>query len=72
VPVAGGNTLMPASLTLMVGGTRTLQALSSTGQTTTGLTWTSSNPAMVSLSADDPPLLTALAAGHVTLTAASR
>jgi len=34
-----------------------------------GLTWTSSNPAVVSLSTDDPPVLTAVAAGHVTITA---
>ena len=37
VPVPGGNSLMPASLTLMVGDMRTLQALSATGQTATGL-----------------------------------
>src|SRR5262249_51625536 len=35
----------------------------------TGLTWTSSNPAIVSLSTDDPPVLTAVATGHVTITA---
>ncbi len=34
-----------------------------------GLTWTSSDPAVVGLSSDDPPVLTALAAGHVTITA---
>jgi hypothetical protein len=69
VPVPGGNTLMPAMLTLAVGDTRTLQALSATGQAATGLTWTSSIPTVVSLSTDDPPVLTALAAGHVTITA---
>jgi hypothetical protein len=35
----------------------------------TGLPWTSSNPAVVSLSSDHPPLLSALATGHVTITA---
>jgi hypothetical protein len=35
----------------------------------TGLTWTSSDPTIVSLSTDDPPILTAVAAGHVTITA---
>lgn len=69
VPVAGGNTLVPNLLNLVVGDTRTLQALSATGQTQTGLTWTSSDPTTVSLSTEDPPLLTALAAGHVTITA---
>ena len=39
------------------------------GQPVTGLTWTSSDPNVVSLSSDDPPVLTALAAGHVTITA---
>jgi uncharacterized protein YjdB len=34
----------------------------------TGLTWASSDPTIVNLSPDDPPLLTALAAGHVTIT----
>ena len=36
------------------------------GQTVTGPAWTSSDPTIVSLSADDPPLLTALAAGPAT------
>ena len=33
------------------------------------MTWTSGNPNVVSLSTDDPPILTALAAGHVTIVA---
>ena len=31
--------------------------------------WTSSDPAVIELSADDPPVLTALAAGNATVTA---
>ena len=54
---------------MVVGDTHTIQALSSTGQPVTGLTWASSDPTIVSLSTDDPPLVTALAAGHVTITA---
>jgi len=46
-----------------------VQALNATGQAVTGLTWTSSDPTVVSLSTDDPPVLTAVAAGHVTITA---
>ena len=69
VPVSGGNTLVPNFVTMIVGETRTLQALTAAGQPATGLTWTSSDPTVVSLSSDDPPLLTALAAGHVTVTA---
>ena len=72
VPVSGGgNTLMPSLLNMSVGDTRTLQALGANGQTVTGLTWATSDPTIVSLSPDDPPLLTALAAGHVTITAGS-
>jgi hypothetical protein len=69
VPVAGGNTLMPATVTLMVGDTRTLQALSAAGQQATGLTWTSSDPAVVSLSSQNPPVLPTVAAGSATITA---
>ena len=71
VPVSGGNsvTLSPNLLTMLVGDTHTIQALNSSGQPVTGLTWASSDPTVVSLSTDDPPLLTALAVGHVTITA---
>jgi hypothetical protein len=69
VPGGNGLTLSPNLLNMVVGDTHTIQALSSAGQSVTGLTWTSSDPTVVSLSTDDPPLLTALAAGHVTITA---
>ena len=69
--VPGGNTmtLQPSLLNMSVGDTATIQALGPNGQSVTGLTWTSSDANVVSLSTDDPPLLTALAAGHVTVTA---
>jgi len=71
VPSSGGNgvTLVPNMLNLVVGQTQTIQALNASNQPVTGLTWTSSNPKVVSLSTDDPPILTALTAGHVTITA---
>jgi hypothetical protein len=69
VPVPGGNSLVPNAVTMMVGDTRKLQALSAAGQPATGLTWTPRDSTVVSLSSDDPPLLTALAPGHVTITA---
>jgi hypothetical protein len=71
VPTSGGAsmTLAPAMLNMVVGDTRTLQALSSTGQSMTGLAWTSSDKTVVSLSTDDPPVLTAVSAGHATITA---
>jgi hypothetical protein len=71
VPVAGGNTVTPAVLNLVVGETHTIQAVGTNGQPVTGLAWTSSDPTVVSLSTDDPPVLTAVAAGHATITAGS-
>lgn len=56
---------------MMAGETHTIQALNASNQPVTGLTWTSSDPTVVSLSTDDPPVLTAVAAGHVTITAGS-
>ena len=71
VPASGGNavTLSPNLLTMLVGDTHTIQALNSSGQPVTGLIWASSDPTVVSLSTSDPPLLTAVAVGHVTITA---
>ncbi len=63
-------TLSPNIINMVVGEARTIQALSPAGQTVKGLTWTSSDPTVVSLSTEDPPMLTALAAGqHVKITA---
>ena len=73
VTAPGGSTLMltPVMLKMMVGDTHTIQALNSSNRPATGLTWASSDPTIVSLSTDDPPVLTAVAAGHVTITAGS-
>jgi uncharacterized protein YjdB len=71
VPSSGGTavTLVPNLLNMAVGDTHTIQALDSSNQSVTGLTWTSSNPSIASLSTDDPPILTALAVGHATIKA---
>ena len=72
VPTIGtGNTvaLVPSQANLLVGQTRSMQALSPSGTAVTGLAWNSSDSTVVSLSTDDPPILTALAPGHVTITA---
>ncbi len=61
--------LAPNLLNMVVGDTQTIHALDSAGQPVTGLTWTSSDPAVVSLSTSDPPVLTAEAAGTVTISA---
>jgi hypothetical protein len=71
VPVTGGNTLVPVLLNMVVGDTHAIKALSTAGQPVMGLTWASSDATVVSLSTDDPPVLTAVAAGHVTITAGS-
>jgi len=70
VPSSGNPvTLVPNLLNLVVGEAQSVQALNASNQPVTGLTWTSSNPSIVSLSTDDPPILTAVAAGNATITA---
>jgi hypothetical protein len=71
VPTVGsGNAviLVPQSMSMLVGQTRGIQALDSHGAAVTGLTWTSSDATIASLSTDDPPVITAVAPGHVTIT----
>lgn len=72
-PAADGSTttITPSLLNMVVGGTHTIQATSAAGQSVTGLTWASSDSTAISLSTDDPPIPTAVAAGHVTITAGS-
>ena len=68
--VPGGSvTLVPNILNMVVGDTHTIEAMNSSQQSVTGLTWTSSNTNVVSLSTDDPPVLTAVAAGRATISA---
>src|SRR5436190_14928512 len=66
---APSMTLTPTSLSMVVGETRTIQALDSTGQQVTDLQWSSSDTSLLTLSTDDPPLLTAVTPGTVTITA---
>ncbi|MGO9095236.1 MAG: IPT/TIG domain-containing protein, partial [Bryobacteraceae bacterium] len=69
VPGAGGLQLEPVLINMVVGDTNPMQAVNSAGQSVTGLTWASSDTTVASLSTDDPPILTAVAAGRVTITA---
>src|SRR5438270_1049568 len=62
-------TLNPNVISMVVGDTRSVQALGSNSQPVTGLTWTSSDTTIVTLSTDDPPILTAVTPGNVTITA---
>ncbi|MFZ0308794.1 MAG: IPT/TIG domain-containing protein [Candidatus Sulfotelmatobacter sp.] len=65
-------TLVPTVISMVVGATQSIQAWnSSTQQLATGLTWTSSNTAVITLSTDDPPIITAVGAGTATITAGS-
>ena len=62
VTTSGGGgcmTLAPDVINMVVGNTSPIQALNSSGQPVTGLTWTTSNSNIVSLSSTDPPTLTA-------------
>ena len=75
VPVTVGQgtqvTLVPNVFSMVVGDSRTIQALDSNGNAVTGLTWISSDTTVVTLSSDDPPIIAAIAAGNVTITAGS-
>jgi hypothetical protein len=61
--------LVPAPINMVVGGTQSIQALDSDNLPVTGLAWTSSNTEVVSLSADDPPIITAVGVGTSMVTA---
>ncbi len=75
--VSGGEgtgtsvTLSPNVINMSVNTTSSIQALNARGQSVSGLTWTSSNTAVATLSTDDPPIITAVAAGNTTITAGS-
>lgn len=73
VPLTSGSggqiTLNPNAISMVVGDTQSIQALSSNSQPVTGLSWTSSDTTIVTLSTDDPPVLAAVAPGNATITA---
>ncbi|HUI75386.1 MAG TPA: kelch repeat-containing protein [Candidatus Acidoferrum sp.] len=62
-------TLNPNVVNMLVGNTQPIQALNAGGQSVTGLAWSSSNTNVVTLSTDDPPIVTAVGAGNATITA---
>ena len=64
-------TLVPNALSMVVGDSRSIQAVDSSDQPVAGLTWTSSDPTIAGLSTDDPPIIIALAPGNITMTAGS-
>src|SRR5260370_24764183 len=56
---------------MLVGNTKTLKLADQNGGTVTGATWTVDNSAILTLSTDDPPLLTAQISGTATVTASA-
>jgi regulation of enolase protein 1 (concanavalin A-like superfamily) len=62
-------TITPTVLTLLAGATHTIRAINTHGQAVSGLTWVSNDTTVATLSTDDPPIITAIAAGHTTITA---
>lgn len=69
LPGAMGVNILPSQISMVVGETRSLQAFLPSGAAAVGLTWQVSDNTIANLSTDDPPTLTALAVGHVTITA---
>jgi hypothetical protein len=61
--------LTPNAKTLLAEETTTLTLTDEFGAVVSGATWSSSDPAIVAASSDDPPVFTALQAGTVTVTA---
>jgi hypothetical protein len=57
----------PQSLSMIVGSSRTVSVVDSNGNPVQGLYWFATDPTIVSLSTADPPIITALAPGTVTV-----
>jgi hypothetical protein len=69
VGTATAQSLTPTNRTLLVNETTTLTLRDEFGVEVEEALWTSSDPAIVSVSTDAPPVLTALSPGTVTITA---
>ena len=61
--------LTPSTRTLLVDEATSFTLTDEFGTVVTGAAWSSSDPAIVSVSIDDPPMLTALQSGSATITA---
>ncbi|HKR30054.1 MAG TPA: IPT/TIG domain-containing protein, partial [Terriglobales bacterium] len=67
-------TILPAKVSMLIGDIRKFQVADSAGRTTTASSWSSSDPTIADFSSDPddptgPPILTAKAAGQVTIAA---
>jgi hypothetical protein len=67
--MATPSVLSPKQVSMVVGETRTIDAFDLDGNVLTGLPWYSSDTNVVTLSTDDPPVLTAVAVGTATVQA---
>jgi hypothetical protein len=68
---ANSIAIAPSKAAMLVGATRTLTLADNFGRTVAGAAWTVDNTAVVTLSMDDPPVLTAQNPGIATITATS-
>ena len=69
VGTATSLALAPSTATKLIGAGFSMSLRDEFGALVEAATWETSDPSVVNLSADDPPLLTALAAGAATITA---
>lgn len=67
VAVDPALTIFPSKVVLLVGERRTLQALDATSAALTGAVWQNSDSSVVTMSEDDPPVITAIAPGTATI-----
>jgi hypothetical protein len=63
ITTAAAYRVSPQEVNLLVGQTRTISVMDSSGNALTGLEWDISNPSVATLSTDDPPIITAVAPG---------
>jgi hypothetical protein len=59
--------IFPSTLSLLVGQSKSVTAKDSQHNVVTGLSWSTSDPSIVSVSADDSPLITGLVPGSATV-----
>ena len=69
LPAATSLQVTPASVAILAGNTEQFTAVDQYGQPRTDATWTLSNTNIASITSDSSPILTAISAGQVTLTA---
>lgn len=68
-PAPSSLQVTPSTVNMQVGGTQQFTAVDNLGHPRSDVTWTVSNMSVGSVTPDSSPVLTALAAGQVTLTA---